>query len=358
VARRKLNYNPQQDYYEILGIDSSASQDDIQQSYRQKAKQLHPDMNPDRREWATEQFQLLNEAYDVLGDNTLRRTYDELRWPHRQFKSTPRSNPTTSYTSTWSAEDRWWETPPRRQPSRYEYTPPVPKEPAGVWLEKAHLGFLRPAYVTLIDLFNSPYRYILNLLALIIVAVLLFQTFIVTGIVQLPSDDSSSNNQVSTPSVNNITSGIVPTDIPPTPVPTISSSRITLKSCAPDIVMTVHSIVMVGRVLQIKADYQVANGETISEARNISLNRVTVLNDTLVELIEETEIPANEIDFVPTSNPALVDNFPLLDDLVISVETSYGKNMIDGVYLLHWTPILSSGTPHFACDVLLNVTVQ
>ncbi|MBZ0305220.1 MAG: J domain-containing protein [Anaerolineae bacterium] len=346
---RRLTYNPQQDYYDILGVNTSSSREEIQQNYRQKAKQLHPDLNPERKEWATEQFQRLNEAYDVLSDTSLRHTYDELRWPHRRPQ--PSKNPSPS-ARAWTTEDRWWE-----QQKRTSHVYTAAKVPAGAWLEKTHFAFLRPAYVMLVDLFNSPYRYVLNLLALAIIGVLVFQMLILGGVVQLPENEVASTTS-ERGNVSDVTSGIVPTEIPPTAVPTVfSTTRVALKSCAPDILVTVRSLELVGRVLQIKADYKIANGETITDARSISLNRVTILNDTLAELIQGTQIQGSDIDFILTYDPALDDRFPLLDDIVISSNTSYGKNMLDGVYLLHWTPILSSGSPHFACDVLVNIVV-
>lgn len=347
---RKLTYNPQQDYYDILGVNTSASRDEIQQSYRQKAKQLHPDLNPERRAWATEQFQRLNEAYDVLSDTHLRHRYDELRWPHHR----PSQFPSPS-SRDWSAENRWWEQQKKRSPHVYAAARP---EPAGAWLEKTHFAFLRPTYAIVVDLLNSPYRYVLNLLAVVVIGLLVFQMLVLGGLVQLPEEEVSGTS-ARQENLSDVTSGIVPTEKPPTAVPTVfSSTRVALKSCAPDILVTVRSLELIGRVLQIKADYKISNGETITEARSISLNRVNILNDTLAELVPGTLLQGNEIDFILTYDPALDDRFPLLDDIVISSNTSYGKNMIAGRYLLHWTPILSSGSPHFACDVLVNVVVD
>ncbi|NJL46087.1 MAG: DnaJ domain-containing protein [Leptolyngbyaceae cyanobacterium SM2_3_12] len=63
------------DYYAILKVSRLASLGTIKQSYRQLARQLHPDLNPDD-EASAEQFKRLNEAYEVLSDGAKRRHYD------------------------------------------------------------------------------------------------------------------------------------------------------------------------------------------------------------------------------------------------------------------------------------------
>lgn len=64
------------DYYEVLGIDKSASADEIKKAYRKVAKKYHPDMNPDNKE-AEAKFKEASEAYAVLSDEEKRRQYDQ-----------------------------------------------------------------------------------------------------------------------------------------------------------------------------------------------------------------------------------------------------------------------------------------
>ncbi len=62
-------------YYEVLGIGTNASEDEIKQAYRDLALEYHPDRNPDK-ENAEEKFKEISEAYDVLSDPEKRKIYD------------------------------------------------------------------------------------------------------------------------------------------------------------------------------------------------------------------------------------------------------------------------------------------
>jgi molecular chaperone DnaJ len=65
------------DYYEVMGLDKNASQDDIKKAYRKLAKKYHPDLNHDDKD-AEEKFKELNEANAVLSDPEKRAKYDQL----------------------------------------------------------------------------------------------------------------------------------------------------------------------------------------------------------------------------------------------------------------------------------------
>ncbi|XP_004081751.1 dnaJ homolog subfamily B member 2 [Oryzias latipes] len=64
------------DYYKILGVPKTASQDDIKKAYRKLALKWHPDKNPDNKEEAEKKFKELAEAYEVLSDKSKRDAYD------------------------------------------------------------------------------------------------------------------------------------------------------------------------------------------------------------------------------------------------------------------------------------------
>jgi hypothetical protein len=178
--RRKITYDPRRDYYDILGIQANASITEIRAAYRQAVREVHPDLNPHRAAWATEQLQRINEAYDVLGETDNRQEYDRLRWPHAPGR--PRS--TRTYRGPFSGTDYdpsrpWWEQMAAHAPRHYPFAADYRRARGGfpgessqpgwmhvsTWLRNHRLRVLEPSWVALVGLWRSPYAGLMFVLA-------------------------------------------------------------------------------------------------------------------------------------------------------------------------------------------------
>ncbi|XP_075335948.1 dnaJ homolog subfamily B member 2 isoform X1 [Odontesthes bonariensis] len=96
------------DYYKILGVSSTASQDDIKKAYRKLALKWHPDKNPDNKDEAERKFKELAEAYEVLSDKSKRNEYDRFgsdRVRHTGSSSSDFSPDFPGFTFTFRSPD-------------------------------------------------------------------------------------------------------------------------------------------------------------------------------------------------------------------------------------------------------------
>jgi curved DNA-binding protein len=75
------------DYYKLLNVSKTASQEEIKKAYRKLAREYHPDVNPDDPN-AEEKFKDINEAYQVLSDAEKREKYDRFGSQWKQYQQT------------------------------------------------------------------------------------------------------------------------------------------------------------------------------------------------------------------------------------------------------------------------------
>src|SRR5579863_5721957 len=94
------------DYYKTLGVERTASSDDIRKAFRKLARQYHPDVAKDKKQ-AEEKFKEINEAYEVLGDADKKKKYDTLGpdWKNGGFRPPPGGGGPGGGTYNWRSGD-------------------------------------------------------------------------------------------------------------------------------------------------------------------------------------------------------------------------------------------------------------
>ncbi len=90
------------DYYKILGVEKSASQEEIKKAFRKLAVKHHPDKNPNNKS-AEEKFKEISEANDVLSDPEKRKKYDELGSNYNSYRQQQHGSEGFDW-SKWSAQ--------------------------------------------------------------------------------------------------------------------------------------------------------------------------------------------------------------------------------------------------------------
>ncbi|KAG2302526.1 hypothetical protein Bca52824_031177 [Brassica carinata] len=93
------------DYYNVLNVTPSASEDDLKKSYRRLAMKWHPDKNPSSKKEAEAKFKQISEAYDVLSDPHRRQIYDQYGEDGLKSSDVPTPATQRSYSSSNNNDD-------------------------------------------------------------------------------------------------------------------------------------------------------------------------------------------------------------------------------------------------------------
>jgi len=309
---KRITYDPKNDYYKIVGVAPHANADKIQQAYRQRAKVLHPDLNPDKREWATAHFQQLNEAYDVLSDPLLRRQYDEQRG------TTTRRPPA----------ENWWDVPHPRQPGYSGTRNQAPRRPAPSNTNQARgIAFLRPLF----DLFFSPYRYLLGILTLVLIGNV---AFILWGFATEPRQNVITPSATPFPTSMELASGsVAPPIITATP-PLPETTRFALRPCQID--LGVSAISRLRDVIKITA----AVSQEV-KASNVRMAAVLLLPGEEAERLGEWQLA--ELNLYPVAQ------------IEISGAPILAPDIPAGLYAVQWTAVLPDGSLLPTCHQVVTV---
>ncbi len=103
------------DYYEVLGVERSASNDEVKSAYRRLARQYHPDVSKENPKVAEEKFKELSEAYEILANPEKRRRYDQLGFSGVETDFGPSGFTWQNFTHVEDLEDLFGGSPLFRQ---------------------------------------------------------------------------------------------------------------------------------------------------------------------------------------------------------------------------------------------------
>ena len=324
MTQRAGGFDPRRDYYKRLGVPPNASQQAIQQAFRERAKKLHPDLNPERREWATEQFQHLNEAYKILSDPAIRRQYDERR--STMYGSRRRTH----------ADINWWDMPNQPQPGysgvrgRRRQPGPATDYRPGAWMTKVGLGVFRPLYIAIFDLATSPYRWLLGLLGLVLLGNLAFI------VMNLPFE---TNNALPTAIQPNVAAGEVATSAAATSTALPLAFDIT--PCDADLMLAIENVEVLAGSGVAKVSARVRTPNLRAQPGSVRLVAVEMLGETRVRPLEGER----SAELVVTVD---ADATPQTGAITT-------PDLQNGNYLLKWTPLAPDGRALGFCQQVITI---
>lgn len=146
-----------EDLYELLGVPPEATDDDIRHAYRTLARLHHPDVNPDEAEAVAEGFRRIAEAYEILGDERERASYDRaLRLEHMATERAARPGPVASHVAprpTGAVGSRGRAASPNpadHTPRVVRDAPARPRQPVDEWRLVSVLGRVAAAATALV----------------------------------------------------------------------------------------------------------------------------------------------------------------------------------------------------------------